>query len=236
MGWELNDPFTTTFYRIQIPDPTTNRVIVAPYISYAIQRNRAEVQGTFGKGYPIITHLLEPIPVDYYCPPVTAEQMILLDAKAPFASALNKILNNQFPLVISAAVRRYQYYQEEKYATQAKIERLREKENEYLEKAVCVLSDLESANILGRLALYEDEICHDLTHDQVAAGHFIRAINTYQGVLATSALGASDSPPSKTRGLPSLASSTRATTSGHTTPLPNSKRSTIAKTTAARKN
>jgi hypothetical protein len=136
MGWDLNDPFTTTFYRIQIPDPTTNRVIVAPYISYSIQRNHAEVQGTFGKGYPIINCLLEPIPVDYFCPPITPEQMIILDAKAPFANVLNKIFNEKFPLVISAAVRHYQYYQEEKYATQNKIRHLQEKENECLEKAM----------------------------------------------------------------------------------------------------
>ena len=194
MGWDLNDPFTTIFYRIQIPDPTTNRVIVAPYISYSIQRNRAEVQGTYGKGYPIITRLLEPIPVDYYCPPVTPEQMIILDAKAPFASVLNKILNEKFPLAISAAVRRYQYYQEEKYATQAQIRRLQEKENQCLERAMCVLSDLENTNILGRLACFEDEVYHDLTHDQVAAFQFLKAIHTYRGVITTSALDGTPNP------------------------------------------
>jgi hypothetical protein len=194
MGWDLNDPFTTTFYRIQIPDPTTNRVIVAPYISYSVQRNRAEVQGTYGKGYPIITRPLEPIPVDYYCPPITPEQMILLDAKAPFANVVNKILNDKFPLVISAAVRRYQYYQEEKYATQIKIRRLQEKENECLEKAMCVLSDLENTNILGRLACFEDEVYHDLTHDQIAAYEFLKVIHTYRGVITTSALDATPNP------------------------------------------
>jgi hypothetical protein len=30
MGWELNDPFTTSYYRVLIPDPTTNRLVVAP--------------------------------------------------------------------------------------------------------------------------------------------------------------------------------------------------------------
>jgi hypothetical protein len=194
MGWELNDVFTTSFYRIQIPDPTTNRVIVAPYISYAIQRNRAEVQGTYGKGYPIITRLLEPIPVDYYCPPITPEQMIILDAKAPFANVVNKILNDKFPLVISAAVRRYQYYQEEKYAAQAKIRRLQERENQCLEKAMCVLSDLENTNILGRLACFEDEVYHDLTHDQIAAHEFLKVIHTYTGVITTSALDAAPNP------------------------------------------
>ena len=33
----------------------------------------------------------------------------------------------------------------------------------YLEKAVCVLSELESANFLGRLIPYEDEILNHLS-------------------------------------------------------------------------
>jgi hypothetical protein len=43
MGWELNDPFTTSYYRVVIPNPTTNCLVVAPYISYAIQHSKAEV-------------------------------------------------------------------------------------------------------------------------------------------------------------------------------------------------
>jgi hypothetical protein len=120
--------------------------------------------------------------------------MIILDAKAPFASVLNKILNKKFPLVISAAVRRYQYYQEEKYLTLNKIRRLQEKENECLEKAMCVLSDLENTNILGRLTCFEDEVYHDLTHDQIAAYEFLKVIHTYQGVITTSALDGTPNP------------------------------------------
>jgi hypothetical protein len=30
MGWELNDILTTSFYRFQIPNLTTNQIIVAP--------------------------------------------------------------------------------------------------------------------------------------------------------------------------------------------------------------
>jgi hypothetical protein len=70
MGWELNDPFTTSYYRVLIPDPTTNRLIVAPYILYAIQHSKAEVQATYSKGYPIHNRVLQPIPMDYICPPL----------------------------------------------------------------------------------------------------------------------------------------------------------------------
>jgi hypothetical protein len=110
MGWEVNNILTTSYYHFQIPDPTTNQIVIAPYISYIIQHNRAEVQGTFGKGYPIYTHALEPIPVDYYCPPITPGQMTLFDTKAPFASTVNWVPNDKFPLVLSAAIRCYQYY------------------------------------------------------------------------------------------------------------------------------
>jgi hypothetical protein len=53
IGWELNDPLTTNFYRVTIPDPTTSRLVVAPFVTYAIQRDRAEISATYGKGYPI---------------------------------------------------------------------------------------------------------------------------------------------------------------------------------------
>ena len=194
MGWELNDILTTSFYRFQIPDPTTNRIIVAPYISYSIQRDRAEVQGTYGKGYPILTHTLEPIRVDYYCPPMTSEQLTLFDAKAPYASAVNRVLNENFPLVLSAAVRRYQFYKEEQYAAQERIRRLQEKERNCLEKAMCVLSEMENANVIGRLFLYEDEILNALTHNQPAASLFLRAIHPFRGVIPTSALDSTPNP------------------------------------------
>jgi hypothetical protein len=149
MGWELNDILTTSFYRFQIPNPTTNWIIVAPYISYAIQCNRAEVQGTYGKGYPIYTHILEPICVDYYCPPMTPDQLNLFDAKAPFASTINRVLNENFPLALSTAIRCYQFYKEEQYAAQQWIKCLQAKEQNCLDKALCALSELENANTLG---------------------------------------------------------------------------------------
>jgi hypothetical protein len=59
---------------------------------------------------------------------------------------------------------------------------------------MCVLSDLENTNILGRLACFEDEVYHDLTHDQVAAFQFLKAIHTYRGVITTSALDGTPNP------------------------------------------
>jgi hypothetical protein len=109
MGWELNDPLTTSYYRVLIPDPTTNRLIVAPFISYAIQHSKAEVQATYGKGYPIHNRILQPIPVDYICPPLTPDQLAILDSQALFAEAVNKVINRKFPLHISATIKQYQH-------------------------------------------------------------------------------------------------------------------------------
>jgi hypothetical protein len=194
MGWELNDMLTTNFYRIQIPDPTTNRIIVAPYISYSIQRERAEVQGTYGKGYPIHNRRLEPIPVDYYCPPFTPKQIPLLDATVPHANALSRVVDQHFPIDLSAALRRYQYFKEEQYTAQAKVKQFQEREMRYLEKAVCVLSELENANFLGRLIPYEEEILHDLTYDQRSASQFFRLLKTFDGTVTTSAIDPTPDP------------------------------------------
>jgi hypothetical protein len=106
IGWELNDPLTTNFYQVTIPDSTTSRLVVAPFVTYAIQRDRAEISATYGKGYPIHTRVLQPLPVTYYCPALTPDELTIFDSKAPFADAVNKVINEQFPLHLSTAVRR----------------------------------------------------------------------------------------------------------------------------------
>jgi hypothetical protein len=122
----LNDPLTTNFYRVTIPDPTTSHLVVAPFVTYAIQRDRAEISATYGKGYPIHTRVLQPLPVTYYCPALTPDELTIFDSKAPFADAVNKVINEQFPLHLSAAVRRYQHFKEAQYTVQTTIRRLQE--------------------------------------------------------------------------------------------------------------
>ena len=68
-GWVLNDPFTISYYRLPIPDPSTGNLIITPFIYYNIHPDYSEVYATFGKGYPIHHHILQVIPVDYTCPP-----------------------------------------------------------------------------------------------------------------------------------------------------------------------
>ena len=194
MGWELNDPLTTSYYRVLIPDPTTNHLVIAPFISYAVQHSKAEVQATYGKGYPIHTHVLQPIPVDYFCPSLTPDQLAILDSRSPFAEAVNKIINQKFPLHISAAIKRYQHFQEEKYSSQQHIHRLQEREHKYLEKAMCVLSELENANVLGRIVAHDDDILDSLAADHRTARQFLKIARSFEGTIPQSAIDARANP------------------------------------------
>ena len=158
-GWELNDPLSKNYYRFLIPNPSTKRLIVAPFISYNFGCHDAlSISGTYGSGYPIQTYPLTPTPTVYVSPAITPEQLHLLDTKEPFADAVNHIINEYFPLNLSAAVRQYQYYRETEYAIQCTIRTLQDKEMRYIEKAIGVLSELENANVLGCLLAHSQEI------------------------------------------------------------------------------
>src|SRR6267154_1009300 len=194
MGWELNDPLTKSYYRVLIPDPTTNRLVVAPFISYSIQSTKAEVQATYGKDYPIHNRVLQPIPVDYICLPLTQEQLSIFDRDSPFTDAVNCIINEQMPLHLSAAIRRYQHYKDAQYGHQQRIHDLQDQEQRHLERAMCVLSELKNANVLGRLIAHGDEILHSLTSDQVAAGHFCCIMHHFEGTITQSVIDAAPNP------------------------------------------
>jgi hypothetical protein len=53
---------------------------------------------------------------------------------------------------------------------------------------MCVLSEMENTNILGRLYAHEDEILHSLTANQMAAAHFLRIQQSFDGFITESAL------------------------------------------------
>jgi hypothetical protein len=46
MGWKLNTPGTTHYFRFLIPDPTTNCTVIAPYLTYFINHEHPEVSAT----------------------------------------------------------------------------------------------------------------------------------------------------------------------------------------------
>jgi hypothetical protein len=150
-GWEVNSWGTTHYYHLLICNPITGYYIVAPYVTYSINQEKPKISGTYSRGHPIVTHVLRPIRVDYICPTITPPQLRLLDIEAPYADAVNHVINNYFPYNLSARVRQYQFYKEKEYQVQCRIRDLQHQEMHYLEKAMGLLSELENANILGHL-------------------------------------------------------------------------------------
>ena len=53
VGWVLNSPGTTHFYRFIIPHPDNGAAIVAPFLQYHIALEGSEVFSTFGQGYSV---------------------------------------------------------------------------------------------------------------------------------------------------------------------------------------
>jgi hypothetical protein len=111
--------------------------------------------------------------MDYLCSPLTLEQIKILDPKIGFAGALKRIIDDHFPLHLSAAVQHYQYYKSVQYKSQKEIQRLKKKEYRYMEKAIGELSGLENANILGRLIPHKTEILNDLAINRYESGHLL---------------------------------------------------------------
>ena len=194
-GWVLNDPLTNKYFPIIIPDPcTTNQTLVAPYIHCSILEASAQVWGTFGKGYPKMGRTMNPVPVDYPCPPLTPEQLTLLSPESEWFVALQKTLDTDFPIYISAGVRRYFFYRKLQYGTQQKIKALQRHEMAYMEKAIGELSELENTNIMGRLVAAQPNFLHHLTHDQAACHRVARILNSYDGPIPNSPLDGRRNP------------------------------------------
>jgi hypothetical protein len=192
----VNDPLTSDHHKIVIPDPTTTVrcLLIAPYVTYAIQPTNAEVSATYGKGYPIHTRTLSPMPVSYFCPPSTHSETSLL-LESPYAEVISKVMDQRFPIALSAGLKQYQHFKQKQYDAQAKARALREcltrlqnRENNALEAAVGVLSEMENANFMGRLFCVEDEVLHQLAHHPIHADHFIRVGLAFAGTITQSPL------------------------------------------------
>jgi hypothetical protein len=193
-GWHHNDPFTIHHYPLEIFNPVNYDRINAPYLTFHIHCDHADISATYGKGYPIITRTLEPVPVDYFCPPLTPEQIEILDLKTGFAGVLTRIIDDHLPLHLSVAIQRYQYYKSIQYKSQKEMQRLKEKEYCYMEKAIGELSGLENTNILGHLIPHETEILHDLAIDRYESSHLLSLLQSYQGPVTMSSLNPHANP------------------------------------------
>jgi hypothetical protein len=127
--------------------------------------------------------------VDYHCAPLLPHQICILDTKASFAPAINKVINEYFPLDLAASIRQYQYFKDTKYAIQDVRQKLCDKEYAYEDRANDVLTGLENANVLGRLMAHLD-ILHTAMEDgddEAAYHHFSRAVRGFTQPVTQSA-------------------------------------------------
>jgi hypothetical protein len=187
-GWYLNDPFTKYYYSIEITHPITGQYINAPYVTFHIQLDSAQVSATYGKGYAIITKPLKPIPVCYTTPHLTPEQILLLDPAEGHAQAVRQVVEDHFPLHLSTALKCYHFYKRSQYQVQHHIRLLKEREYKYTEKALDILEQLESANVVGQLRTHEDDILSQLAVEQKKSDSFLNLLRSYSGPVTFSAL------------------------------------------------
>jgi hypothetical protein len=128
---------------------------------------------------------LHTTPVDYPIPSLSPNQICLLDLTKHFAPAFDKVVQDNLPYDLIAALQQYCHYKELQYKAQGKSGELCVKGVHYLEHAMEVLSDLENANIIGRIYLqYEDEIIKEIGDNTVAGHAFYEALDTWENPLA----------------------------------------------------
>ena len=188
VGWVLNSPGTTHFYRFIIPHPDNGAPIVTPFLQYHIALEGSEVSSTFGQGYTVHKCALRPTPVDYDAPPLTPEQLHIFDTSEPYAYAVSKVVDEYFPYDLLAVVRQYQFYKSTQYALQHTIQTTHVKELKYSEKALKVLSEMENTNVLGHLLANMDVLSMALAPKPDAHFTCIKAIRNFDGDITETAL------------------------------------------------
>src|SRR5712692_2126388 len=183
-GWHYQTIGRLDYYRFLIPDPATNRMIVAPFINYHMHPSKPQVSTTYGLGLPIWAREFRAAPVAYPTPSLTPNQITLLDPKQPFAPALDKVIQEHLPYNLVAAINQYCYYKDLQYKAQGKNQEFCDKGIKYLECAMEVLSDLENANVLGRIYLaYEYEILENLDGKQSTGYAFYNMLDNWENPI-----------------------------------------------------
>jgi hypothetical protein len=156
--WIYNATSAPKYFRFLIPDPSIPcRQIVAPWIKYDLNPIRPSISGTYGKQHPVITRPLRPTSVDYACPPLTPEQTAILRQDEPFSGVVDYIIQEHLTFDVQAGVQQFCHYDNARQALATTITNLQEKQMHYLERSMEVLSDLENANVLGRILAHHEE-------------------------------------------------------------------------------
>ena len=103
---------------------------------------------------------------------------------------MSKVVDEYFPYDLLATVRQYQFYKSTQYALQRTIQAAHAKELKYSEKALEVLSEMENANVLGRLLAHMDILSMALAPNTDAHFACIKAIRNFEGNITETALDA----------------------------------------------
>jgi hypothetical protein len=120
---------------------------------------------------------------------------------APTLDAIQSMVNTHFPTHLSTAFKCYCHFQEQKYAAQGKIQclkdcitNLQKLKNDIMEKAMCILSEMEGANFWGRLFSCNDQVLHQLAAQPIAINTFIHTMLSFNGTYTQSTLNPQPNP------------------------------------------
>ena len=120
-GWHVNSIGTTHYYQLLVHDPSSDKNVVAPFISYAINASCPTVSGMYGQGYPIKMHPLTALGVDYTTDTITTEHQALFYSDATFTPTIDHILDNFCPFDLATAICQYCFYKDMQYAIQESV-------------------------------------------------------------------------------------------------------------------
>ena len=101
---------------------------------------------------------------------------------------MSKVVDEYFPYDLLAAVQQYQFYKSTQYALQCTIQTAHAKELKYSKKALEVLSEMENANVLGRLLAHMDVLTMALASKPNAHFAYIKTIRGFDGDITETVL------------------------------------------------
>ena len=106
--------------------------------------------------------------------------MTLLDPEGCCTSAINKVLKEHAPIDLITSVQQYCHYRDTQYHIQSCANHLHQKEMQYFEKAMEVLSGLENANILGWIMAHNNVMMQELADTSGAVLHYLEIVRKFK--------------------------------------------------------
>jgi hypothetical protein len=120
--------------------------------------------------------------VDYTCPPLTLDQTAILCQDKSFSDVVDYIIQEHLSFDIQAGVQQFRHYDNAHQVIQTTIIQLQDKYMHYLEHSMEVLSDLENANVLGRILAHHE----DFDDNPKAYATFFTKVAPFKGHVTNS--------------------------------------------------